>query len=312
MKKYKILIVGMGTIAKRHIVNISEILNAKNYEFSIDIVRRDKNKKIETSIINFITNVFNDNESLDTDYDVIFITNPTFLHYQSIIKYVKHTKNMFIEKPLFDKVDYDISSLSLKEDGTYYVACPLRYTRVMQYILKNIDMDRVYSARIISSSYLPNWRPNRDYRQTYSAHEDKGGGVTLDLIHEWDYVRYLFGNPINVFNIKDRVSNLEITSDDISIYIAQYKNKLVEIHLDYFGKKNIRQLQLFTSEDTIEVDFIKNTVKYLSQGIEINLEEERNSYQKAEINYFFNIIEGISENNNTILDAYETLSIAKK
>ena len=60
----------------------------------------------------------------------------------------------------------------------------------------------VYSARVLCSSYLPGWRPGVDYRTVYSAHKDMGGGVTIDLIHEWDYLVELFGKPEKMYNFK--------------------------------------------------------------------------------------------------------------
>lgn len=310
MKKYKIAIVGLGSIGRRHILNIFEVLNTKKIAFSIDVIRRNKNSNVDSDLQNYISNIYSEKDNIDNDYDVIFITNPTFLHFSSIKKYAKHTKNMFIEKPIFEKTEYDISDLDLDEGGTYYIACPLRYTRVLQYVKKNIDLSEVYSARVISSSYLPNWRPNTDYRQSYSANQIMGGGVSLDLIHEWDYIKYLFGKPEHVYNFRGKFSSLDISSEDISIYIARYRDKLVELHLDYFGEKDIRQLQLFTCNDTIEVDFLNNTIKYLSEGKVIEFDDDRNSYQLREIENFFNIVEGFAINENTIDDAYETVKIA--
>ena len=59
-----------------------------------------------------------------------------------------------------------------------------------------------YCARVICSSYLPDWRPGVDYRTVYSAHKAMGGGVTIDLIHEWDYLVELFGVPEQLYNFK--------------------------------------------------------------------------------------------------------------
>lgn len=65
----------------------------------------------------------------------------------------------------------------------------------------------------------------------YSAHKALGGGVTIDLIHEWDYLVDLFGVPETICNIRGKYSDLEIDSDDLSIYIAQYPTLLAEVHL---------------------------------------------------------------------------------
>ena len=180
-------------------------------------------------------------------------------------------------------------------DSIYYVACPLRYNAVIQYVKNNINPDEVISVRSISSSYLPDWRPGQNYRETYSAHKDMGGGVSIDLIHEWDYLTYLFGQPQRVKSMTGKKSELEIDSDDYAIYIAEYNNKIVELHLDYFGRKTIRELQLFTKEDSIIGDIANNKLKSLCTGKVIDFQEERDDFQKRELEHFINMIDGSDE-----------------
>ena len=100
----------------------------------------------------------------------------------------------------------------------------------MQYVKANIIPDDVICVRAMSSSYLPDWRPGQDYRKTYSAHKDLGGGVSIDLIHEWDYLTYLFGWPKKVHSFIGKKSNLEIDSDDYAIYIAEFEKMIAELH----------------------------------------------------------------------------------
>lgn len=309
--KYKIAVVGLGSIGKRHIKNIDKVLKERNVKYSIDIIRRDVTKEIDSEIGSCISDIYSEESDIPTDYDVIFITNPTNLHYDTILKYKNNTSNMFIEKPVFDRTNLRVSELDLKEDGIYYVACPLRYCKVIQYIKNNIDIAKVHSLRAICSSYLPNWRPNVDYRKTYSANIEQGGGVSIDLIHEWDYIMYLFGKPKEVVNYRGKFSNLEISSDDLSIYIAKYDNMLAELHLDYFGRKTIRELQLFTDEETIIADMSNSEIRYLEADRIIKFKEERDSYQIKEIEHFFDMIEKGKKNDNDIFTALESLKIAK-
>ena len=144
--------------------------------------------------------------------------------------------------------------------------------------------------RSISSSYLPEWRPGVDYRKTYSAHRDMGGGVSIDLIHEWDYLTFLFGMPEKIFSIIGKKSQLEIDSDDYAIYISEYKNMIAELHLDYFGRKTIREIQIFTKKDTIVGDIANNKIIFLNKGRTIDFCEERDDFQKREMIYFLNAI----------------------
>lgn len=312
MNYYKIAIIGLGSIGSRHLLNISYYLTERNISYTIDLVRSNKGRVINEDLNNFINSIYYSYEEVPNDYDVILITNPTNLHYDTVKTYASKTKHMFIEKPVFDDANKSIDDLMLKKDGIYYVACPLRYTDVIQHLKNDVDLKRVYSARVICSSYLPEWRPNVDYRDTYSAHAEQGGGVSIDLIHEWDYIYYLFGEPEKVYNLRGKFSNLEIDSDDLSIYIAKYEKMMVEVHLDYFGRKTIREIQLFTDEDTIVADIVSGEIRYLRSNKIISFEESRNDFQRKEIAYFFNVIEGKAINHNDINTAMRTLKIAKE
>ncbi|AUM97503.1 oxidoreductase [Clostridium sporogenes] len=308
---YKIGIIGLGSIGTRHLKNIVTVLKERKKSYTIDLIRSGRGKKIEEEISEDISNIFYSYDSVPKDYDIIFITNPTSLHYKTINQFVINTKHMFIEKPVFDTIDVSVNTLHLNNDSIYYVACPLRYTNVIQYIKHQINLNNVYCARSICSSYLPRWRKNQDYRNTYSAKKDQGGGVSIDLIHEWDYIYYLFGEPEQIFNIRGTFSNLEIDSDDLSLYIAKYNNKAVEIHLDYFGQKTIREIQIFTDEDTIVGDLVNSEIRYLKSNKVISFKEQRNDFQCKEIEHFFDIIEGKVINDNDISMAFRILQIAK-
>lgn len=311
-RNYKIGIIGLGSIGTRHLNNIVSVLQVRGYEYTIDLIRSNKGKSPDREIEMKINNTYYSFGEVPNNYDVIFVTNPTNLHYTTIKQFAPKTMHMFIEKPVFDKVYSSMDDLPLKKDGIYYVACPLRYTGVLQFLKENCDLKKVYCARVICSSFLPDWRPNVDYRATYSASKEQGGGVSIDLIHEWDYIYYLFDKPEQLFNIRGKFSNLEIDSDDLSLYLAKYKNMAVEVHLDYFGRESIREIQLFTAEDTIVGDLIKSEVRYLNSGRTVSFKETRNDYQLKEIEYFFDIIEGKKINHNDIPTALNTLKIAKE
>ena len=218
---------------------------------------------------------------------------------------------MFIEKPVFDSLDYDVDRIGLNKNNIYYVACPLRYTAALQYVFEKIDYKSAICIRSICSSYLPNWRPNVDYRKTYSAHKDMGGGVSIDLVHEWDYLVAMYGYPQKVKSVITKKSSLEIDSDDIALYIGEYENQIIELHLDYFGYKSVREMQLFMPDDVITVDIQNNIITFEKSGRKIILHEERDEYQKRELIYFLDMIEGKEENTNTIEQAMKVLRIAK-
>lgn len=300
----KICFFGMGSIGKKHLKNLVKILNERKIEFKIDVVKRKK--ELDDEVKEYIDNVYKIDEFIPSFYDIVFIVNDTSVHIETLNLMKDYSNNFFIEKPL----SLNLNGFELKnyKNKKIYIACPMRYSSVMDYLKKNIDFTKVYSVRAICSTYLPDWRPTIDYRNNYSAKKELGGGVTLDLIHEWDYLTYLIGFPEKVFNLNKKVSHLEISSDDLSVYIAEYKDKLVEVHLDYFGRTPTRKVELFLKEGTIVGDFIENSI-ILENKEKIVLQKE-DIYVK-EMNNFFNIIFDEKDNFNDLEHAYKVLKLIK-
>ncbi len=309
---YKIAFVGLGSIATRHLKNVAAFLSNRGDTYSIDLYRSQM-RPLPEELQPLVKEVFLFSEDLPAErqYDVVFVTNPTSMHYETLVKFCKNTKSFFIEKPVFDSTRVDESIFEKLKGIKSYVACPLRYNAVLQYVKNNVDFGQVYSVRAISSSYLPDWRPGQDYRNTYSAHRELGGGVGIDLIHEWDYLTWLFGFPQECKSIQSKISGLEIDSDDIAIYIAKNCSMTMELHLDYFGRSTVRTLDLFSKEDTIHCDLIAGTVDYLRSGEKKTFENERNAFQMREIAHFFDIIDCKTNNDSTPEHAYNVLKLAK-
>lgn len=285
MDQLKVCFIGVGSIAKRHIRNLRCIVEDRGIRLTIDAFRRSLDQ------VEGVDHVYTSEAELPLDYDALFITNPTDQHLETLKTFHEHGKHFFIEKPVVSRDQIvEAKQFSLKSDSVYYVAAPLRYNAVIQWIKSEVNPNDVISVRSISSSYLPDWRPEQDYRQTYSAHKDMGGGVSIDLIHEWDYLTYLFGWPEKVSSMIGRKSQLEIDSDDYAIYIAEFANMIAELHLDYFGRKTIREIELFTKNDTILGDIANNKVTSLRENKVIDFHEERDDYQKRELLHFIDMI----------------------
>lgn len=300
----KVLFTGLGSIARRHVRNLRSL---RGNAVHITVLRSGQGQEAPEEIKRAIDRVCVSVSELDSWYDAVFITNPTALHHETLKKCHGYSNVFFIEKPVFVTGEEELDFIDRKK--VYYVACPLRYTNVIQWLKNNIDFSTVCAMRAISSSYLPDWRPGTDYRKTYSAYKEMGGGVNIDLIHEWDYISYLTGFPLSVKSIISKKSKLETDSNDIAVYIADYKDKVVEVHLDYFGRKAVRRLELFAENDTIIADLTDQKIEWLYAGKTLFLAEERDSYQKKELRHFLNIMSGRISSDNNVEEACRVLRI---
>lgn len=308
-KHYAIAFVGLGSIGTRHFLNVRAFLEARGDTYTIDIYRH----KLHDSLPNGVhaQYIYSDVLSEKLQYDIVFVTNPTSMHLEALRKFIGNSHTFFIEKPVFDTTYVDDELLQQLDRVSNYVACPLRYNPVLQYVYESGICKDAIAVRAICSSYLPDWRPNTDYRQCYSAHRKMGGGVGIDLIHEWDYLIWLLGMPVECHAIQTKLSGLEIDSDDLAIYISRTKTTGIEVHLDYFGRKAIRQIEMFLPDDTVCCDILNGTITFLKGGKQLTFEAERNVFQMKEIAHFFDIVDGKIASDSDVHHAMNVLKIAK-
>lgn len=311
-KSLKVCFVGIGSIAVKHIRNLYEICDEYGIGLMVDALRRPDSMPIAGGMSKYINKVYTLARDLPSDYDVIFITNPTDVHIQTLQQVHEKAKHFFIEKPVVSVARAkEAIEFKEREGSIYYVACPMRYKKVLQYIKANINPANVVGVRCYCSSYLPEWRPGTDYRKCYSAIKALGGGVAIDLIHEWDYLVHLFGFPNKVFCSMTKKSDLEIDCEDYAAYIAEYEDKMIELHLDYYGRAELREIMLFLKEDTIVGDLIHSSVKSLKKNQTVILPEENNDCKKQELIHFFDLIDRRMVNDNDIKMAYKTLMLTQ-
>lgn len=302
----KVCFIGLGSIGNRHKDNLMNICNINGIELSIDVLSSNKQK-----IYTDVQNIYYSFSELPNDYDAMFICNPTFMHYQTIMETKGKAKFFFVEKPIFNSYDENLPKILIENKSRYYVAAPLRYTNVIQWIKRNLNLEKVYSTRSICSSYLPDWRPGTDYRKVYSALKNEGGGVIIDLIHEWDYISYLFGMPSEIKGLYGTFSDLEIDSEDLAIYISKFKTMLCEVHLDYFGRVPNRKIELYLKDDVVVGDLNNNCIEFLKSNKKLNFNENINDRYIKEMEYFLDIVFKDAENNNDIVHANEVLALAQ-
>jgi len=301
----RVLIIGLGSIARKHIAAINSI----DKGVKLVALRSDINAIEEPGIKNIMSF-----EEVDNSFDFCLISNPTSEHYLTIKKCLNLNIPLFIEKPSLmslhgsDKLIYEIN----KRNILTYVALNLRFHPVIKYLKEYLSNKRVIEANVYCGSYLPDWRPNINYKKNYSAHTEMGGGVHLDLIHEIDYSVWLFGLPKETISIKRKISDLDINSIDISIFNLLYKNKIVNITLNYYRKYPKREIEIILDDDIITADLLNNNVKN-GLGDVIYSTDIENEYTYVEqMKYFYKILQSGRESFSSLQDSLEILKISLK
>jgi predicted dehydrogenase len=311
----KALVIGYGSIGKRHISNLSKF---HDIEISVVTSRNHDNFLLKNKCKIFKTI----DDSLKENYDFCIISNASSLHVDSALLLVKHGVHLFIEKPLSNSLAGInlLLSKSKKQKLVTQIGCNLRFhpclQKIKEMLLKN-EIGNVYSIHIENGSFLPDWHPNEDYKKSYAAQQKMGGGVVLTCIHEIDYLYWFFGKIHEVFSITTKISDLKIDCEDSSSILMKVgKNTIAEIHLDYFQQPPERSCKIIGSLGTLIWNFESNTIKFYNSKKKIwttILKLKKYNYNQMyvdELSHFIDCIKCKKASINPISDGIKILKIA--
>lgn len=306
-----LLIIGFGSIGKRHYRNLSllgydniSVFDPSEEAFS-DFSGVKRLKKIDQAELK--------------NFKVSFICSPNDCHIKHALSCTKTGHHIFIEKPLSHNLSgiKRLERIVRNKSLTNMVACNRRFHPCLSFIKDFLDQNglgKIYSIHHEFGYYLPYWRPEQDYRKNYAAKKMKGGGVILDDIHEFDLLFWLndFSPVIDSKFIYEKVSDLEIETEDICIAGFKFKNKVLgSVRCDYLQKRENINCKIVGEKGDLEWNIAENIVWLKNgKGSEnlFHLETyDSNGNYLTQLKYFFECIKKGTETFNNISTAHQIL-----
>lgn len=208
----RVLIVGLGSIGKRHLRLARQILPAAD----IRILRHHSGSEAPESANGVF---FRMEEAIDFLPQIAVIANPAPFHVATAKALASAGAHLLVEKPLSDSLTGVAQLLETcrQQRVGLLTGYNLRFVTSLQRfrnLLSERIIGRVLSVRCEVGQFLPDWRADSDYRQSVSAQRKLGGGALLELSHELDYLRWIFGEVQWVHATLSRQSNLELDVED--------------------------------------------------------------------------------------------------
>jgi predicted dehydrogenase len=259
----KALVAGGGSIGSRHLRNLKK-LGIEHLGLVEPEVSRREAAAAEFAVASFSGL----GEGLAWAPDFVVVATPTHLHASQSLETVRGGFALFVEKPLSHTAEHisEIANLVEKKKLTSLVGCNMRFHPGPAKVKELIDegrLGKILFARIHAGSYLPEWRPNSDYRSNYAAKVETGGGCVLDYIHEIDLARWYLGEVKSVFCSAAHLSSLEIETEDVALLVCRHQSGArSEIHLDYVQRTYERGCQIVGELGSIFWDFNVRTVRW--------------------------------------------------
>ena len=312
----KFLIAGFGSIGRRHFRNLVSL-----GENDILFLRSHLGNLPDEEIGDFP--VYTDLKSaLDQNPDGVIIANPSSLHLEVAIPAAERGCDILLEKPLansMDRVPHFVNAV--RENGSkVLVGFQFRYHPGLiriQNLLAEGAIGRILSVRAHWGEYLPDWHPWEDYRNSYSAKEDLGGGVVLTLCHPLDYLRWLIGEVEALWAFTGRLGDLALEVEDTAeIGLRFSAGAYGSLHLSYNQKPTSHHLEMVGTAGTIRWDYHSGITSFYKSEVgdwqEILQPDdfERNDLFLAQMRHFLAVVRGEIEPACSLEDGIKALELA--
>ncbi len=312
----KVLVVGCGSIGRRHIKNLASI---GIRDFVLCDTSEESLKAASAGLESpVLTTKFKD--ALLKGAKAAIICTPSSLHLEMAHILARHGVHLLIEKPLSHTLE-GITELEREVEARGIVAMMAmcyRFHPVFQQVKGLIASEvigKIYHVNYFGGHYLPDWHPNADYRIEYAARKKLGGGVVLTSIHGLDNIRWLFGEVEEAHAFVDRVSDLEMDVEDIVTGIFRLRNGIyVNWQTDFLQRANQHRMVVAGSRGTIRADFLTGIVETYSTELgkwySGRVGFQVNDMYVDEAKHFFDCIERKAAPEADVRDGHKTLRLA--
>lgn len=250
----RFLIAGLGSIGRRHMRNLITL-----GEKDIILYRTGKSTMPEDELTGF-TSFTDFQQAMDAHPDAVIVSNPTALHLDIAIPAAESGSHLLLEKPVshsMERVD-DLTRAVKRNAVKVLVGFQYRFHPTlnrMKEILSAGEIGEVVSVKAHWGEYLPGWHPWEDYRNSYAARPDLGGGVVLTLCHPFDYLRWLIGDMVSLWAFTSRTTELGTgTESNAEVGVVFNNNATGSIHLDYLQQPGSHTLDVTGTKGSLRWD----------------------------------------------------------
>jgi predicted dehydrogenase len=312
----KTVIAGLGSIGRRHLRNLVS-LGEK------DVILYRKNlSTLEDKELDGFPVVYDIDDALKERPDAIIISNPTSMHLEVAIPAASAGCSIFMEKPISDSLNgLDQLKKALEfGGGKFFTGFQYRFHPTLikaHQLLERGFIGNPVSVQSHWGEYLPDWHPWEDYKVSYAARPDLGGGVVLTLSHPFDYLSWLMGEPeFQWADVRTR-GDLGISVDDVADVCLKFKNGAIGmVHLNYLQKPTSHHLEIVGSAGNMKWDN-SDGILYVYKNSENKIEiykvpdgYERNHMYLEEMKHFIEIVNDRAKSRCTLDDGITALYIA--
>ncbi len=269
----RMLVVGMGSSGSRHV----RILRELYPDMEIAILRHQicDDDAIKTlGVDRCFTSI---EDALGFAPNAAVVANPSPMHLAVAMPLALAGVHLLVEKPIAASVDGvdQLIDACVEHNVRLMTGYNLRFLTTMvlfRELLRQGRVGQVLSAHAEVGQYLPDWRPDVDYRETVSAQKELGGGVLLELSHEIDYLLWLFGQVEWVKAAVSQQSDLEIDVEDTAHIQLGFglggdnAQLIATLDMDFVRSKTTRQCVVVGERGTLRWDGIAGKVEFLPAG----------------------------------------------
>lgn len=290
-KNLKILIVGFGSIGKRHFENLKKLgyddfvivdVDKKSELISESIFYRDYKKAIVSEKPN-----------------IVLVCTPPSSHVQIAKFACDNGCDVFIEKPVSNNLRgiESLEACARRKKVILAVASNWQFRESftkLNNLIKNKTLGKIIGGRVNVSYFLPEARGGVNYKKTYAGKAGEGGVVLDTGSHVLPYLIILFGDLEKVNVVKSKLHLIGIDAEEAAQITCKFKSGvIISVWMDYVSKYTSHILDLVFGSGILNVDMRQNKISLINNKSKKEIFSANSDLNKMfvdELKYFLDCV----------------------
>ena len=259
--KTRVLIVGLGSIGRRH----ARLLSGRtDVELHIcDTVPENRSQTLGL-LLNSPAGTYSVfSEAIKAKPDIAFICVPNHLHVPLGLQAIEEGVDVFVEKPISDSLDAARNLVDAAESSERFLQ--------VGYMLR-LDEGLCKLKKIVETGGVGNLVGGRAMIGTYITllnakspdRINQLNSLIVDYTHELDFIRWFFGDVTDVMAMSSQIGDMGLKPQPnvFQMILKMNNGALVQVHMDYVQFPQRRLFEIYGDRGTLIYDFMSGEIRH--------------------------------------------------
>ncbi len=255
----KVLIVGLGSMGRRRVRNLTHLGGCQIAAFE-----PQRERRVQVAADHGIATFQTFEDGLSWEPDALVISTPPDHHHEYALAAARAGLHFFTEASVIPGETPELIDAVGHQPIIAAPSCTLRFhpgVRTMRRLIEAGAIGRPLAVTHHVGQHLADWHPWEDYRGFYVARRETGAAREI-VPFELNWMTYLFGSVSHITGFRTKLSELDADIDDLYAALPRFASGVAgSLVVEVISRPAIRYARVIAEQGTLIWDFGERCVR---------------------------------------------------